>query len=103
MQITGMRRVGVEFGAVGAVQMQHVAGEFDHGALHAQADAEVGDLVLAGEADGLHLAFDAAHAEAAGDQNSVDSRQQPTPDPCASSSSASIRLTITRVEWAKPA
>ena len=42
------------------------------GALHAQADAEERDPVLAGEADRLDLAVDAALAEAAGHQHAVD-------------------------------
>ena len=44
-------RVGVvlvELGGVGPLQAQHVAGELDHGALHAQADAEEGDAALRG-------------------------------------------------------
>jgi hypothetical protein len=40
--------VAVELGAVGAVHAGHVAGELDDRQLHAEADAEVGHLVLTG-------------------------------------------------------
>src|SRR5918997_5930875 len=36
-----VRALGVEFGRVGPVQADHVAGELDHGYLHPQAKAEV--------------------------------------------------------------
>ena len=49
-----------------------VAGEFDDGQLHAEADAEVRHLVLAGIADGGDLAFGTAPAETAGDQDGID-------------------------------
>ena len=52
----GMAGVAVEFGAVGVVEVEDVAGEFDNGALQAQADAEEGDLAFAGIADGVDLA-----------------------------------------------
>ena len=68
---TGNGRLGVELGRVGAVHAGDVAGELGHGDLHAEADAEVGHAVLAGEARGADLALDAAHAEAAGDQDPV--------------------------------
>ena len=54
---------------------EHVAGELDHGALHAQADAEERDAAFAGEADRLDLALDAAIAEAAGHEHAVDAAQ----------------------------
>ncbi len=62
---------------MGLLQPDHVAGELDHGALHAQADAEEGNAALAGEADGVDLALDAALAEAAGHEHAVDAGQQP--------------------------
>ena len=40
--------------------------------MHAEADAEVGDAVLAGVADGVEHALDAALAEAAGDEDAVE-------------------------------
>src|SRR5690606_10848222 len=61
----------VELGGVGIVPAQHIAGEFDDSHLHAQADAQIGDLVLAGIAHGGDLAFHAAQAEAAGHQDGI--------------------------------
>ena len=58
-------------------QADDVAGELDHRALHPQADAEERNLPLAGKADRLDLAFDAALAEAAGHQHAVVAGQQP--------------------------
>ena len=54
-----------------------VAGELDHRALHAQADAEERNAALAGVADRLDLAFDAALAEAAGNEDAVVAGEQP--------------------------
>jgi hypothetical protein len=42
-----MRRVGIEFRGMRLVQFQHVARKFNGGNLHAQAQAQVGHLVLA--------------------------------------------------------
>src|SRR5919199_6505724 len=61
----------VELGRVRALHPGDVAGEIAHGDLHAQADAEVRDAVLARELDGADLALDAAAAEAAGDEDAV--------------------------------
>ena len=66
-----MRGIEGELGAVGIRQARHVARVFDHGQLHAQADAQEGHLVLAGELDGPDLALDAALAEAARHQDGV--------------------------------
>ncbi len=49
-----------------------VARELDAGGLHAEADAEVGRAVFARVADGVQHAFDAALAEAAGDEDAVE-------------------------------
>jgi hypothetical protein len=57
---------------MGAGEAADVAGVFDDGALQAEADAEEGDVVFAGVADGGDLAFDAALAEAAGHEDAVD-------------------------------
>jgi hypothetical protein len=46
--ITGCGRFGLELGGVGTGQPGLVAGVLDGGHLHAQADAQVGDAVLAG-------------------------------------------------------
>src|SRR5215217_1177517 len=48
-----------------------MARELRHGDLHAEADAEVGHVVLAGVARGLDLALDPAHSEASGDKDAV--------------------------------
>ena len=69
--ITGYGRLRVELGGVGAVHAGHVAGELGHRDLHAEADAQVGHVVLARVARGLDLALDAAHAEAAGHEDAV--------------------------------
>lgn len=49
-----------------------MAGEFHDSALHTQAEAEVRHVVFTGILDGTDLAFDAAVAEAAGNDNAVD-------------------------------
>ena len=51
-----------------------VAGVFDRGALHAEADAEERHLVFARVLNGVDHALNAALAEAAGNQDAVDSR-----------------------------
>ena len=67
------REVGVEveLGGVGAGHAGHVARVFNQRDLHAQADAEVGDVVLAGKLYRLDLAFHAALAEASRHQDGV--------------------------------
>src|SRR5262249_60246328 len=67
--------VAVDLGGVGVLQPDDVPPELDHGALQAQADAEERDGPLAGEADGLDLAGDAAVAEAARHQHAIDAAQ----------------------------
>ena len=66
-----MRGIERELGAVGIRQPCHVARVFDHGQLHAQADAQERHLVLAGKLDGPDLALDTALAEAARHQDGV--------------------------------
>ena len=66
-----MRRAGIEFTGVGFIQPADVAGKFYAGGLHAQADAEVGDLVFTGIANSVQHAFNAALAKAARNQNAV--------------------------------
>ena len=73
----------VELGAVGVLQAEHAAGELDHRALHAQADAEVGHLARPREADRLDLALDSAHAEATRNQDAVNSSQECLGSPAA--------------------
>ena len=67
----GMWAIGLELCAIGIAETGHMAGKFNGGYLHAQADAQIGHLVLAGKAGSLDLAFDAAFAEAAGHQHRV--------------------------------
>lgn len=64
--------VGDEFGGVCVFHAAYVSGEFNDSALHAEAESEEGDVVHPGIADGGNLAFDAAVAEAAGDDDAVD-------------------------------
>ena len=52
-----------------------MAGEFDGGNLHPQANAQIGHFVLAGKTGGADLAFNAPLAETAGHQNGVVFRQ----------------------------
>src|ERR1051325_3023362 len=66
-----VRRLVVELRRVRADHARYVARELDRRALHAEADAEVGDLALAGVADGGQLSFHAARAEAGADQDAV--------------------------------
>ena len=62
----------VELGGVRLLQPADVAGEFDGRDLHAEADAEIRDLVFAGILGGEDFAFDAAVAESAGNQDAID-------------------------------
>jgi len=70
-----VRGRGFELGGVRACQAADVAGILDTGGLHAETDAEVRNLLLAGEADSVQHALDAALSEAAGNQNAVESIQ----------------------------
>ena len=67
-----VRSVLSELGGVGSRQAQHVAGEFNGGDLHTQAQAQVGDPCLAGVAGGPDLAFDAPVTKSAGNQNAAE-------------------------------
>ena len=67
----GVRRLGVELRRVGAVHADDVAREVGHRHLHAEAHAQVRDLVVAGDPRGGDLALDPADAEAAGDEDAV--------------------------------
>ena len=61
-----VRSVLSELGGVGSRQAQHVAGEFNGGDLHTQAQAQVRDPSLASEAGRANLAFDAPVTKSAG-------------------------------------
>ena len=66
-----MGRIGIELGAVRAVQPDRVAGVLDDRRLHAEADAEIRHLAFAGEACRPDLPLDAARAESTGCQHTV--------------------------------
>ena len=66
-----VRRLLVELGRVRVRPAQHVAGIFDHGTLHAEADAEERDLVFARILDREALARHAAAAEATRHEDAV--------------------------------
>ncbi len=53
------------------LELEDVAGEFNGGNLHAQAKAQVGNLVLAGVSGGLDFALDAPLAKAARHQDAA--------------------------------
>ena len=71
-----VRRLGVELGRVRAVHVDDVARELRDRHLHAQADAQERDLLLARDPRRGDLALDPALAEAARDQDPVDVRQR---------------------------
>src|SRR5439155_1568176 len=71
-----VRRVAVEFRAVRAREADDVSRELDHCELHAQADAQIRDLVLARVLDRLHHAFHAALAETARNEYRVHAFQE---------------------------
>ena len=65
-------RGGIELGGVGVLQSAHVAREFDHHGLHAEADSEIRNFVLARITDGGDHALHSALSESAGDQDAVE-------------------------------
>ncbi len=67
-----VRGGGVELAGVGVLEAAYIAGVLDAGGLHAETDAEVGDCLFAGVADGVEHTFDAALAEAAGYEDAVE-------------------------------
>src|SRR5215472_7565983 len=60
-----------ELGAARLLEPRQIARRLDHRHLHAEADAEIGHLALAGEARRCDLAFGTALAEAARHQDAV--------------------------------
>ena len=66
-----VRAALVELAGVGVGKAADGARKLDDRDLHAQADAEVGDVVRAGIVRGRNLALNAAVAEAAGHENAV--------------------------------
>ena len=99
----GVGRLGIELGRVRAVHADHVAREVDDRELHAEADAEERDAALARDPRGVDLALDAAHAEAAGDQDAVRLARAARAPSCSSSVSESTQKTSILVPWWKPA
>src|SRR6266513_3510035 len=67
-----VRRLVVELRRVRADHAADVARELDRRALHTEADAEVGDALLARVAERAQLPFHAAGAETGTDQDTVD-------------------------------
>ena len=72
----GVGGIRIQFCAVGVGPAEDVAGEFHHGHLHAQAEAQEGDAVLTGVADGADFPFDSPVSEAARDQDAVCAAQK---------------------------
>ena len=72
-----------------------VARRLDHRHLHAEADAEIGHLALAGEPRRPDLALRAALAEAAGHQDAVHALQEAAPGPRPRRSRLSIQSSLT--------
>src|SRR5690606_33797044 len=67
----GIRRRAVDLRRLRVLQAEHVPRILDDRDLHAEADAEVRDALLACEAHRLDLPFDAALAEAARDEDRI--------------------------------
>ena len=63
-----MGRLFVHFARIGVGVSQHVAGKLDGHALHAQADAEGGDIVSAGVFDSYEFTGDASFSETRSDE-----------------------------------
>src|SRR5258706_11889598 len=70
-----VRRLVVELRRVRADHAADIARELDRRALHAEADAEVGDALLARVADGAQLPFHATRTEPGADQDAVHAGQ----------------------------
>ena len=70
-----VRTGGVKLARIGVLEAADVAGKLDAGGLHAQANSKVRNLLLAGIADGVQHALDAALAKAAGHQDPIESLQ----------------------------
>ena len=66
-----MRGGAIHLGAVGVLQAEYVAAKLDHRHLHPEANAKVGNAVLARVADGLNLPLDATLAKTSRHQNRV--------------------------------
>src|ERR1051326_8439381 len=72
------RRCGrIELGRVGMFHATDVASVLDHHRLHAEADAEIRNLVLARIANGVDHALDTALAKTARHENAIESFELP--------------------------
>lgn len=67
----GMFRIRTNLRGVGAFQLEHVPGEFYHGRLEAEADAQERFVVDTAPLAGLDLALDASLAEPSGDHDAT--------------------------------
>ena len=63
---------------MGSCHAGHISGELDDCQLHAEANAKVRHLILAGIANRGDLAFGAAATEATRDQDGIDALQETT-------------------------
>ena len=102
-QMTGWSVVWIELGAVGVLEPEHVAGELDDGALHAQANAEVGDRCASWRSGSPRSC---PRSRACRSRRGRGCRRRPpgcASAPRLSTSSASTRTTSTRVRLAIPA
>src|SRR5262245_30016932 len=72
-----MLRILVELRRVGTRQIAHIAGKFDHSALHSEAQVEEGDAFSTCVADGRDFALNTSFAEPARHEDSVVSGQEP--------------------------
>ena len=66
-----MRRCRVELAGIGAFQAADIARELDACRLHAQANAEVRNFILARVADGIQHSGDAALAKSTRNQDAI--------------------------------
>ena len=96
------RRLGIHLGRVGAVEAADVTRELGDRDVHAEADAEVRNAVLARDAAGEDLPLPAARAEASRHEDAVDVRKLARASSSVMSS-ASTQRTWTRQPFAMPA
>ena len=67
----GIRRLPLEFSAVGLRQARHIAGKLNYRSLHPKTDPQVGDSVLSSIAYRLNFALYPTLAKAAGNQDCI--------------------------------
>src|SRR3954463_8800371 len=67
-----MQRLRIKLGGMRPLQTENIAREFNRRNLHSQTKAEVRNFIFAGVFGGENFAFDAAFAEAAGDENAAE-------------------------------